>query len=127
MVKVLVATTEAQGKRGDDYANAVDGELVYVPLLGTGCGRGFAGMASNRSTTTAMVVERLDLSGQDLWMALSDSLERQGRLGETWSDEQADLFRQLFQRMLATAGHFRSAPSSSARATIFAAGPSQNR
>lgn len=126
MVKVLVATTEAQGDRMGDYAYAVDGELVYVPLGGcqrssgvdaspwcdpTGegdcaCWRGFAGMASTRSTTTAMVVERLDLTGQDLWTALSDSLERQGCIGSTWTAEEADLFRHLFQRMLATASHF---------------------
>ncbi len=53
-----------------------------------------------------MIVERLDLTGQDLWTALSDSLERQGRIGSTWTTEEADLFRRLFQRMLATASHF---------------------
>jgi hypothetical protein len=126
MVKVLVATTEAQGIRTGDYAHAVDGELVYVPVSGCqrsdggdpatwcdptgeggcGCWRGFAGMASTRSTTTAMVVERFDLTGEDVWMALSDSLERQGHIGSPWTTEEADLFRHLFQRMLATASHF---------------------
>lgn len=104
MVKVLVATTEAQGNRTDDYASAVDGELVYVPV--TGCERSFAGMASNLGTTTAMVVERLDLSVEHLWTALSDSLTRQGRVTEEWTDEDNELFRRLFQRMLTTASHF---------------------
>lgn len=104
MVKVLVATTEAQGDRTDDYASAVDGELVYVPV--TGCDRGFAGMASNLGTTTAMVVERLDLSVDHLWTALSDSLTRQGVLGDEWTDHDHEVFRRLFQRMLATASHF---------------------
>lgn len=104
MVKVLVATTEAQGARSDDYASAVDGELVYVPIAG--CERGFAGMASNLGTTTALVVERLDLSIDHLWTALSDSLTRQGRVNEEWTEEDNELFRRLFQRMLVTASHF---------------------
>ena len=139
MVKVLVATTEAQGYRTDDYACAVDGELVYVPVNGCHgdsgadvrhwcagheleddtapsadagaagecqCSRGFTGMASSRATTTALVVERLDLTVQDLWTALSDSLERQGRLSENWTASDGEVFRALFQRMLATASHF---------------------
>lgn len=132
MVKVLVATTEAQGQRPDDYVSAVDGELVYVPFTGCapttddgghahggehvvgehvvgehgGCDRGFAGMASNRGTTTALVVERLDLTVQDLFTALGDSLERQGRLSSEWTPTESELFRRLFQRMLATASHF---------------------
>lgn len=107
MVKVLVATTEAQGDRADDYLSAVDGELVYVPVTGSSCDLAFAGMASNRGTTTAMVVERLDLQLQDLWTALSDSLERQCRVSpDGWSDDETELFRTLFQRMLATASHF---------------------
>jgi hypothetical protein len=63
-------------------------------------------MASNRFTTTAMVVERFDLDGRDLWTALSDSLERQGRLDPAWTLDQTSVFRQTFQRMLATAAHF---------------------
>lgn len=127
MVKVLVATTEAQGHRSDDYVLAVDGELVYVPITGCasttgetehlgagehvgerhcGCDRGFAGMASSRGTTTALVVERLDLTVQDLLTALSDSLERQGALSSTWTVAENELFRRLFQRMLVTASHF---------------------
>ncbi|MEM7338355.1 MAG: hypothetical protein AAF467_06905 [Actinomycetota bacterium] len=108
MVKVLVATTEGQGLRPDDYAWAVDGELVYVPLPATGSIRGFVGMASNRLTTTAMVVERPDLGLADVMTALGDSLERQGLLerSEHGSDEVDELFRRLLERLLATAGHF---------------------
>lgn len=111
MVKVLVATTERQGDRHDDYAWAVDGELVYVPTdncdcPGCGCGRGFAGMASSRASTTALVVERNDLAVQDLSNALSDSLERQGRLSGGWSADDEELFRLLFQRLLVSGSHF---------------------
>lgn len=111
MVRILVATTEGQGTRPGDYAWAVEGELVYVPALvcddpGCGCARGFAGMASGRSTTTALVVERADLSPNDVSNALSDSLERQGWLSGRWSESDEDLFRELYQRMLMAASHF---------------------
>ncbi len=111
MVKVLVATKEGQGDRHDDYAWAVDGELVYVPAdscdcPGCGCGRGFAGMASSRATTTALVVERHDLGLPDLSNALSDSLERQGWISTGWTTDDEELFRQLFQRLLVSASHF---------------------
>lgn len=120
MVKVLVATLETQGSQAGDFACAVDGELVYIPLPGCqlghhehdagdgpcGCDRGFAGMASNRLSTTAMVVERLDLTGHDLWVALTDALDRQGKLEAAADRGHDDYFRQVFQRMLATAAHF---------------------
>lgn len=111
MVKVLVATTERQGDRHDDYAWAVDGELVYIPIdacdcPGCGCERGFAGMASSRATTTALVVDRVDLGSAELGRALSDSLERQGWLDPERSADQDELFRHLFQRLLVAAAHF---------------------
>jgi hypothetical protein len=111
MVKVLVATIEGQGARADDYALAVDGELVYVPSVVCdddicGCSRGFAGMASARATTTALVVDRPDISANDLSNALSDSLERQGWLSGHWSESDEDVFRELFRRVLLAASHF---------------------
>ncbi len=123
MVKVLVATTEAQGSRPDDLHEAVEGELVYVPPMGClppspdspensdpcgpdcACERSFVGMASNGLITTALVVERADLRVDDLWTALSDSLERQGRLGPDSEDDERR-FRLAFQRTLVTASHF---------------------
>jgi hypothetical protein len=111
MVKVLVATIERQGDRVGDYAWAVDGELVYIPSLACdnsecGCSRGFAGMASSRATTTALVVDRHDISANDLSNALSDSLERQGWLSGHWTEDDEDVFRDLFQRVLMAAAHF---------------------
>ena len=111
MVNILVATIEGQGSRPGDYAWAVEGELVYVPAVacndpGCGCRRGFAGMASARSTTTALVVERNDLTSNELSNALSDSLERQGWLSGRWSEADEDLFRDLFQRTQLAATHF---------------------
>lgn len=116
MVKVLVATKERQGERHDDYSWAVEGELVYVPTDSCdsaardspecGCSLGFAGMGSGQATTTALVVERLDLGLPDLSTALSDSLERQGLLSGRWTDEDEEVFRRLFQRLLVSASHF---------------------
>lgn len=67
MLKVLVATQDTQGQRDDDYNWTVEGELVWVqePCAtdlrrmpnACGCGRGFAGVASHRATSTAKVVE----------------------------------------------------------------------
>lgn len=111
MVKLLVATTEAQGARSDDYAWAVDGELVYIPD-GTcdrdvcGCARGFAGMASARSSTTALVVERPDLRPEDLSGALADSLERQGWTPGLDPEVDTDLVAHLLSRLRAAAAHF---------------------
>jgi len=118
MVKVLVATTEAQGNRGDDYAWAIDGELAYVPVLSCdgdtcGCRRGFVGMASGQAITTALVVDRPDISRTQLATALADSLERQReqrnqRLGIDVNDKAAakEDFREIFQALLATTDHF---------------------
>ncbi|MGF1596143.1 MAG: hypothetical protein ACFCVK_04315 [Acidimicrobiales bacterium] len=115
MVKVLVATTEGQGVRHDDYAWAVDGELVYIPMEhcgcpGCACGRGFVGLASNRAITTALVVDRHDLHPLDLCDLLADSLQRQGRLTPAVDTADAadgdDLLRPLFQRLLVAAAHF---------------------
>jgi hypothetical protein len=64
-VKVLVATARTQGERDDDYDWCIDGELVWIQEPcgrdrrrdpdSCGCGRGFAGLASHRATTTAVV------------------------------------------------------------------------
>jgi hypothetical protein len=111
MVKVLVATIEGQGRRHDDYAWAVDGELVYIPARlcecpGCGCERGFAGMASNRATTTALVVDRPDLTVADVRRALVDSMERQGPIeGAILGDGRT--VQELFQRLLAAVAHFQ--------------------
>jgi len=81
---VLVATRERQGERPDDYDWTVEGELV-TPLAAEcaagdrcGCTRGFPGLASDRATTTAMVVDRPGVTPGDLRDAVHDYLERGG-------------------------------------------------
>ena len=83
---VLVATKETQGTRADDYAWTVDGELVLAELTECadprcGCARGFAGIASKRATTTAMVTDLPHLDIATLRDVVRDYLERAG-----WSD-----------------------------------------
>ena len=111
MVKLLVATTEGQGLREGDYACAVDGELVYLPedecgVSECGCTQGFAGMASNRSTTTALVVDRPDFSELDVLGALHDALERRGWVSSEWSEADESLFEFLFLRVVIAASAY---------------------
>jgi len=94
-MKVLVATTKTQGIRSTDYCGTVEGELVRLPGMACncpdcGCGHGWAGLASSRATTTAMVAE-LHLDRDDLTHAFTSALERDGWVvpGEdrTWITE----------------------------------------
>ncbi|MCV7280032.1 hypothetical protein H7J88_10265 [Mycolicibacterium flavescens] len=82
-MKILVATKLTQGARSSDYNYCVPGELVWVqepcdrgrrnPDGGCGCGRGFAGVASHRATTTAEVVE-VDFTRAEMIVAMRTSL-----------------------------------------------------
>jgi hypothetical protein len=86
-MKVLVATALTQGARVNDYDYCVPGELVWVqdpcdrdrrnPDGGCGCGRGFAGVASHRATTTAQIVE-VDFPRHELIVAMQTSLSDGG-------------------------------------------------
>lgn len=109
MVKLLVATTEAQGHRTNDYAWAIDGELVFIPescqTPGCECARGFGGLASELATTTALVVDRPDISGDDLIEALTDSLRRQGWLvGDPDTDD--EILHYYLDRITVATSHF---------------------
>ena len=78
-MKLLTATRERQGEREGDFCFAVEGELVLLGFVcatdeadpdgGCGCGRAFSGMSSRRATTTALVRD-LDLSVDDLRLAV---------------------------------------------------------
>jgi hypothetical protein len=86
-MKVLVATSDTQGERENDFSFCIEGELVTVGLVcaadeqdpdgGCGCGRAFAGLNSHRATTTAKVKE-VELSEDDYVEALRSSLAQQG-------------------------------------------------
>lgn len=101
-MRVLVATEETQGDREDDYAWATPGELVMFGVIcandlrgtgrGCGCGRAFAGLHSQRATTTAQVAEwpgNLD----DLVLAFRDSLTRGGWLDHGTQEDAEETVR----------------------------------
>jgi len=71
-IRYLVATTQTQGQRADDFCAVPAGEVVYVaapcgrgsfpdgtpdPDGPCGCGRAFIGIDSRRGTTTAQILE----------------------------------------------------------------------
>lgn len=96
-MKMLVATHEEQGCVPGDYCWTLDGELVTAVTLeccspdSCGCGRGFPGLASDRATTTAMVVERPDMTRDQFVTAVRDALDRQGWLGLLHPDDEAEM------------------------------------
>ncbi len=69
---VLVATTDTQGDRSDDYCNTVEGELVQLPV--SGVDREFVGLASRRGTTTCVVAD-IDVDEVALRAAIGDSVD----------------------------------------------------
>lgn len=80
---VFEATDQLQGVRDTDYHHAWNGELVHLPAMDCasplcGCTRGFAGFDSHRATTTAIVVERPDMTLEQLTKALAVSLHTGG-------------------------------------------------
>lgn len=91
-MRVVVATRESQGARTDDFDWCLDGELVWVAepcgrdrqgdRHSCGCGRAFAGMASHRSTTTAVVRNLPQLTRVEFEATLRVSLTDQGWPGE---------------------------------------------
>jgi len=88
-MKFLVATNRTQGDKENDYTYCVPGELLWItevcgrdrrdPNQGCGCGRGFGGLTSHRATTTAEVAD-LELTEEDLRLAVRTSLTDQGWL-----------------------------------------------
>lgn len=85
-MKVLVATRQTQGARGDDFSRTVAGELVFDAGPCTAVGRGavwgcecaiaFRGVASSELTTTAIVVD-LPIALKDYQRAFRDGLTRE--------------------------------------------------
>jgi len=61
---------------------------------------------SARATTTALVVDRPDLTAGDLVQALGDSLEREGWLSGDDTPVDRELLQRLLGRMRAAADHF---------------------
>jgi hypothetical protein len=101
-MKLLTATRERQGEHDGDFCFAVEGELVIMgevcatdrenPLGGCGCGRAFSGLRSRRATTTALVRD-LELTREDLELAVAGWFETQGITAELIGElEYAEVF-----------------------------------
>jgi hypothetical protein len=115
-MRVLVATTTTQGDREDDYTWAIPGELVMFGVIcaddlrgigrGCGCGRAFAGLHSERATTTAEVVESPMRLG-DIVMAFRDSLTKSGWIDDaTGPEDAAELVHSAVMEMLTVADRY---------------------
>jgi hypothetical protein len=115
-MKLLVATERTQGDRDDDYTFCVPGELLWItdvcatdrrdPNGRCGCGRGFGGLTSHRATTTGEVVD-LDLTEDEVRLAIRTSLTDQGWLPDVFSDEQRDqIVDEVAADVRAVAGSF---------------------
>jgi hypothetical protein len=87
IMRVLVATSATQGARASDSNGCVDGELVWLrevcpaskrrPDGRCPCARSFAGMSSNKNTTTALVRDIAGLTRLEYQSALVASFDSQ--------------------------------------------------
>jgi hypothetical protein len=97
-MKILVATRLTQGTDSTDYHYCVEGELVWTQepcdrdvrdsSMPCGRGRGFAGAASHRATTTAMVVDS-KMTRDEVVLGFKTSLADGGWPVE-WAEDVAD-------------------------------------
>lgn len=106
-MKVLTATADQQTREGD-FCWTVEGELLRVSepcdrdrldpenaTGGCGCSRGFSGLSSMKSTTTALVRD-LDITREDVLQALHGSLVAAGHLEEQLDDDEtSDLHQEV--------------------------------
>jgi len=107
-MKLLTATREGQGVRDGDFCDALEGELVTMgwatdqhdPLGGSGRGLAFSGLSSRRATTTALVRD-LDLSYEDVELAVATQFDADGFSPEVMGDlEYAYLFVDTVEEMI---------------------------
>jgi hypothetical protein len=109
-MQLLVATSQTQGMRDNDYYFATEGELVWTGALvcatdqndpdgGCGCGRGFAGLSSHRACSTA-AVRQLGLTRADVDLALRGHLESAGWLQYMSAADAEDMVREEVDEML---------------------------
>ena len=73
-MKLFVSTKETQGNRHNDFCWVEEDEILYFGMTcdngftddGCGCHRAMAGVMCHKATTTAKVVDRPELTTQDL-------------------------------------------------------------
>jgi hypothetical protein len=107
-MKILTATARSQGARPSDFDWCIEGELVWVPEpceasarstdTGCGCVRAFGGLASHRSTTTAVVRDLSGLTPELLIEILAASLRDQGWPSD-WAEADAQELMAIASRL----------------------------
>jgi hypothetical protein len=106
-MKVLVSTTETQGRRKNDFCFVPEGELVKFgsecdgeKIDGScGCRRAMCGLETHKATTTMKVEER-EMTAEEFENAVYDSLKSAGWVrdedeGREWAKEEADELQRL--------------------------------
>jgi len=111
-VHLLTATRATQGSWPGDFCSAIEGELVLLgwvcgcdgggPDGECGCGRAFTGANSLQATTTAMVRE-LDLTVDDVRLAVEAHLQAAGMGPDQLG---ADVFADHLEESVADVLHF---------------------
>lgn len=92
-MKVLVSTKLTQGTRSNDFCEISEGEIVTFGAqcgndidASCGCGRSMVGVISGRRTTTMKIVEKTDLTVDQLKALIRQYLKKEGWLTKM-SDE----------------------------------------
>jgi hypothetical protein len=110
-MKVLVATSQTQGQRSDDFSFTLAGELVRWPAVlcdcpDCGCERAMEGLASHKATTTFAVADRTDLEPDDYRRILIDHLLDGGWVVGGPDDPDTAWVREFIERHVAVAAEF---------------------
>lgn len=106
-MKVLVATKQGQGDQVGDVCDALEGELVVLPI---GCQMGVAGLVSNGVTTTFMAVSRPNLDPRSYRSMLGEAIYGSADDGEDELDGVVDVHLE-FARQVTEGAVLRSAPT----------------
>jgi len=105
-MKLLVATKRGQGDQEGDVFEAIDGELVVLPI---GCQMGVAGLVSNGVTTTFMAVERPGITLATYRAMLGEAIYQSEDSGEDEIDSVVDTHVE-FARQATEGAVLRSGP-----------------
>ncbi len=106
-MKLLIATKQGQGDQEGDVFEAVDGELVVLPI---GCQMGVAGLVSNGLTTTFTAVERPGITLASYRAMLGEAIYGSEDAGEDELDSVVDKHVE-FARQATEGRVLRSGPS----------------
>lgn len=93
-MKILVSTKLTQGIRKNDFCEIHEGEIVTFGALcdndidaSCGCGRSMVGVISGRRTTTMKVVEKPDLTVEQLKAIIRQYLKKEGWLTKVSAED----------------------------------------